>query len=468
MAAQAVPTIFVSYCHIDRGIARRLFRRLTAHGVKAWIDEQELKPGAALSASLRNHIQSSDMVVVIATRASGASTWVGMELDFAKEHGKSIVPIFIEPVSKQMRFRDHMGVDATLPQTFEHVIHSLMRDFFASLGLKLPPPDSATLLAGMRDLAREEPDLAPLIHGCLDAEGLNQSNMGTVYGSAFHPLDYALNALFDVRPNDRMAWHAAYGFCLAGAGTRALSSWITTTGNGGQPLVTAVGRELAPSLIGSAIQLLGQCDPPNNHAVYQFIHHNAAQLSEEQRRATIRLVTWPVRDTGQLGDVLGWVAMKNFPQTVELQEMWSGWVQKGCFDGKPNTPHDLARYIANAHNEELAGWEDVSEAVRTHVRGHLRSGDQNRVEIAINHISAAADAKSPVLPALVQEANGVTGSAEWKHWAESDKETSEFMGWYLFHVVQQTKGDRDWDQAWDDAKQMAKFQKERRRILRAQ
>lgn len=66
-------------------------------------------------------------------------------------------------------------------------------------------------------------------------------------------------------------------------------------------MVTALGTELAPGLIENAIQLLGKCDPPNNHALYQFISRNAAQLSEEQQRATIRLATWPVRtDTGRL------------------------------------------------------------------------------------------------------------------------------------------------------------------------
>jgi hypothetical protein len=157
--------------------------------------------------------------------------------------------------------------------------------------------------------------------------------------------------------------------------------------------------------------------------------------------------------------------MKHFPQEVELQQMWSRWVQKGCFDGLPNTPRDLARYLADARNEELAGWDDISDALRSHVRGHLRSGDKNRVAIAIDHMQAAADVKSPVLGTLLREAEGVTGSAEWKHWAESDKEMSEFMGWYLFHVVEQATGDRDWGQAWEGAKQMVEFEKERRRIL---
>jgi hypothetical protein len=57
---------------------------------------------------------------------------------------------------------------------------------------------------------------------------------------------------------------------------------------------------------------------------------------------------------------------------MEIQQMWSRWIHSGTFDGKPSSPMDLARYMADAHKEGLSGWE-IHEALRTHVRGCLRS-----------------------------------------------------------------------------------------------
>jgi len=312
----------------------------------------------------------------------------------------------------------------------------------------------------------EEPDLAPLIIECLDSDGLHQESIDTVSRAAFHPLDDALNSLFDLTPNRSLADHAAFGFRLAGAGVMALSSWVAATGDGDLPLVSAVGTTLAPSLFATAIKLLGACDPPNNHALYNFIHHNATQLDREQERAVLRLVTWPVRkDTGDLADVLGWVAMKNFPDAIEIQQMWKRWVQAGCFDGKPNSPADLARYLADASKEKLRGWDSINDALRNHVRSYMRSGNKENVVISADHIMAAADQGAPVLQILLREADGVSGTAEWKDWEQSDRETAEWMQWFVFEVAKEARGDRDWNRAWDGAKEMVAFQELRRRIL---
>jgi hypothetical protein len=466
MTEQAVPKVFVSYSHNDVRVARRLFRRLTAHGVTVWMDEQELRLGVALSSSIRNHIQSSHAVIVIASAASAAARWVGLELEFAKEKGTPIVPLFIEDLSEYERFRDHLGLRISSPQAFEETVFSLMRDLFRSFDLKLPAADPVILTAGLHELATEEPDLAPLILGCLKSQGLNQTNMGTVYRSAFHPLDYSLNALFDVMPNELIANHAAHGFCRAGSGTRALFSWIAATGDGDLPLVTAVGERLAAELINPAIELLASCNPPNNHALYQFVERNANWANAEQRGFMVRLVTWPVRDdTARLADVLGWVASKHFPDTVEIQQMWSHWVYSGSFDGSPSSQADLARYLADAHKERLPGWEPIQETLRDHVRALLRSGDKNKVVTAIDHLQAAADAQAPVLVRLLREAEGVSGTAEWNDWRKRDPETAEFMGWYVHDVVEEAKGDRDWLRAINGAHAMVEFQEKRKRLL---
>jgi hypothetical protein len=467
MATNPAPKVFLSHSHHDKRVARRLVRRLNAHGIKVWIDERELRVGATLTSSIRAQIQDSDILLVVASQASANSKWVGLELDFARDHDKTIIPCFIESLAEHESFRDYVGIDATSLQAFAEVVHGLMRDIFRSFDLELPPADKGVLTAGLRELAREEPDLAPLILGCLDSEGLHRENSDTVSKVAFHALDDALNALFDLKPDVSIAYHAAYGFSSAGAGVRALSLWIDMTGDGQLPLVSAVGsRTLEPALIPTAINLMAACSPPNNHAVYMFIHHNSVHLDNTQRRSVIRLATWPLRaDTDRLGDVLGWVAFKHFPEAVEIQQMWIRWIHTGAFDGKPSSPDQLARYLADAHKEGLSGWEPVSEALRSHVRGYLRSGDKNKVVLAIHHVKAAADAGAPALASLLRETEGVAGTYEWNRWKERQPDTAEWMKWYVVLFAQEAAGERNWGRAWNNVKHMVEFGEQRRRIL---
>jgi hypothetical protein len=466
MTGQAGPTVFLSHSHVDKRIARRLVRRLNAHGVRVWIDERELRVGDTLTSSIRRHIQDADTFLVIASQASERSPWVGRELKVAKDHDKTIIPLFIDDSARQQNLSDHLGVDGTGLQSFATAITNLIRDLYLSLDLKTPAADPQVLTEGLRELVREEPDLAPLILGCLDSQGLHQENMDTVYKVAFHALDEAVNALFELTPDSTMAYHAAYAFRQAGAGARALSQWIAATGDGESPLVTAVGSALELSLINVAIELLASCNPPNNHALYQFIDRNSARLDNVQRRSVIRLVTWPLRsDTDRLGDVLGWVALRQFPDATAIQQMWARWIRDGVFDGKPSSPTDLARYLSDARAEGLPGWEAVEEALRSHVRSCLRSRNRDRVVMAMDHVRAAADVQAPVLSALLREVDGVSGTAEWESWTALGPDEFEWMKWYVFEVAKEAAGDRDWLRALDNTKNMVAFEKARRQAV---
>ena len=459
------PTLFLSHSHKDRRVARRLVRRLSAHGIKVWIDERELRLGSTLTESLQDQINAADALLVIASNASAVSKWVGLELECAKEHEKDIIPLFIDPVAEHECFRDHLGVDATSPQGFADAVYDLMRNLFRSRNLELPSPDLKLLDVELRQIAREEPDLAPLILGCLDSKGLHQDNVNTAYKAAFHPLDETLNTLFDLNPNDSIAYHLASGFALTGAGTRPLTLWIAKTGDGGLPLASAVGRRIDKTLIPTAIKLLGTCDPPNNQALYQFIHDNADQFDEEQRRSVIRLVTWPVRtDISNFGDVLGFVALENFPETVEIQQMWGRWITSGAFDKRPDL---LAHHLADAHEKELPGLESINEALRSHVRSGLRAGDKQKAVTAVDHIQAAADKGVPVLSALLREAEGVSGTAEWEKWEARDPKTADWMRCYVVAHMEEARGDRNWSRAWDNAERTFAFEQERKRRLKS-
>ena len=207
-------------------------------------------------------------------------------------------------------------------------------------------------------------------------------------------------------------------------------------------LTVAVGTDLRPGLVDTAIAFLGACTPPNDHALYTFIEHNVESFDERQRQDVLRLVTWPVRERPEFyTQVMAAVATRHFPDAREIWQMWTRWIEIGAIDGHVA---DLAREIARAEEQGPPGWEVLHEALRRHVRSCLRSKDRERVSTAIEHIMAASINRTRVLGLLLAEANGVTGTFEWESWRRADPATASFMKWWLHHVTEEAVGDKNW------------------------
>lgn len=438
--------VFISYAHRDKRVARRLQRSLWVHGIDAWLDERGLRPGASLARELQARIAASDALVVVASAASIQSTWVGLELACAREHGKPVVPFLVEPVQTHERFQGDLGIEVLHPNAVAQATRTLIAAL-GDLGERSTPlsPDPERLREALRQMAAQEADLRPLIEGCMDGPGLHQESMPTVFAATFEALDEALDALYDLEPGERMAMHLAHAFASTGAGWAGLQRWIARSGDGETALAVALGRELRADAIDPAIDLLGRCNPPNNQALYGFIDRHAAQFSSAQKAAVLRLVAWPVRkDPGRMGDVLAWVAARHFPGAREVELMWTRWIGEGAFDGGAASPRDLARYLRDADREQLPGWAPMKEALRAHVRRSLRSGDQARVHVAIDHLRASADSGAPVLDDLLGEAEGAAYTAEWNQWRLKDPDSAEFMADFLREVIEEARADRDW------------------------
>jgi hypothetical protein len=452
MDSQGDTYVFLSHAHEEKAVARCLLRHFRAYGLQVWLDERELRTGAALDESLQTHIAGAHTVLVLASAAAATSQWVRREVAFAKQMGRPLVPIFMEHLEEHEVFRGHLGLDMTSASTFGEVLHRVLTDLLASMGRGVPPIDREVLEADLRVLASEECELAPLILGCLDSEGLHQDNVDTVRRAPVHALDFALNSLYARNPCERTAFHAAYGFRWTGAGARALALWIAQTGDGGIPLATAMDGSLEPSQIDAAIRLLAACSTPNNQALYTFIGENAARLNTRQRLEVVRLVTWPVRGVEGFGDVLGWVAWRHLSGAPEIPRMWCRWVDSGAFDDGVWIER-LYSYLADARKERLAGCDTVEETLRGRVRSLVRSGIKAKVWAALDHLRAASIAEAPVLGAILGEIFGADGTGEWQKWEERDRDTAEEMGCYLRAFVHAATSDRDWLRALDRAKE---------------
>jgi len=89
-----------------------------------------------------------------------------------------------------------------------------------------------------------------------------------------------------------------------------------------------------------------------------------------------------------MADAMAWVAYEHFPDAIEIQRMWIGWIDTGAFDSHKDR---LAHYLATAERDHLPGWVRIADALRSHVRRELRSGEQARVVNACDYIQRAAD-----------------------------------------------------------------------------
>lgn len=96
----------------------------------------------------------------------------------------------------------------------------------------------------------------------------------------------------------------------------------------------------------------------------------------------------------------------------------------GSFDGSPETPASLARLLADAARAHEPGIAALEDALCTHVRTLLRSGDARRIGLALTHIDVAARAGAPVAVALFREGYASVDSPEWAAWATRDADTA--------------------------------------------
>lgn len=109
-------SIFLSHSHADRSFVRRLFSDLESCGVKAWLDEAEIRPGESLIAKIEEGIEEMDYLGVVLSRNSVESEWVLREVRMAltqEIRGKTIkvIPLLIEDCKLPGFLLDKLYID---------------------------------------------------------------------------------------------------------------------------------------------------------------------------------------------------------------------------------------------------------------------------------------------------------------------------------------------------------------------
>lgn len=94
-------SIFISYSHADKELARVLAEELRQHGLRVWIDEGELKVGDSLIERIATAIAEIDFFLALVSESSRESNWCRKELALAVtgelgREGVKVLPIRVD------------------------------------------------------------------------------------------------------------------------------------------------------------------------------------------------------------------------------------------------------------------------------------------------------------------------------------------------------------------------------------
>ncbi|TDD40269.1 toll/interleukin-1 receptor domain-containing protein [Saccharopolyspora elongata] len=119
--------VFVSYASHDRADALALRSLLAGRGCEVWLDVFDINPAGRLRAELVDALHRSDLICVLLSPSSVASTWVRFELDEAIADRQRLLPIILRPCDLPARLDGLVCIDAEDGIDTEHVGLQILR-----------------------------------------------------------------------------------------------------------------------------------------------------------------------------------------------------------------------------------------------------------------------------------------------------------------------------------------------------
>src|SRR5439155_352353 len=81
-------SIFLSYCSEDRAFVQEIAARLRAHGLKPWLDVEQIRPGENWRSNIEEAIKHAKVAVVLLRPQANLNQWAAEELDNAELQAK--------------------------------------------------------------------------------------------------------------------------------------------------------------------------------------------------------------------------------------------------------------------------------------------------------------------------------------------------------------------------------------------
>jgi hypothetical protein len=125
-------SVFISYSHRDKQIARSLARALKKQGLHVWIDEGELRTGDSIISRIASAIDEVEYIVALVSANSVSSVWCKKEIALAVNRGLKqgrvrILPLRLDDVEMPPSLQDvmYLQIDSSNPT---QVVKRLIRD----------------------------------------------------------------------------------------------------------------------------------------------------------------------------------------------------------------------------------------------------------------------------------------------------------------------------------------------------
>jgi len=120
LQSTSMPRVFLSHNHKDKRFVRNLGKKLQNSGIQVWIDEAEIMHGHSLIETLRDAIDSVDLLIAVISPASIASSWVQKEIDIAmnaeiKSKRIRVIPVLRKGTELPGFLEGKMYADFTTP-----------------------------------------------------------------------------------------------------------------------------------------------------------------------------------------------------------------------------------------------------------------------------------------------------------------------------------------------------------------
>jgi cold shock CspA family protein len=144
-------SIFVSYAHEDKPLARRLARNLTSYGLRVWIDEGELMVGDSIVERISTALANVQFVVAIVSSSSVRSQWCQKELALAvtgglQRKGIKVLPLRVGSVPMPPSLADTLYLqvdDHNVDEVTDKLVLAAMRHWTEySLAQQLDSPET--------------------------------------------------------------------------------------------------------------------------------------------------------------------------------------------------------------------------------------------------------------------------------------------------------------------------------------
>lgn len=116
--------IYVSYTTADNKVAEDLVRVLSREGMHVRHDPKAIHAGDSIREAIHSAIDSADVMIVLFSSATEHSKWQELELRYALEHEKRIIPVLLEKVTLPELVQDLRYID--FARNREEVVRELL------------------------------------------------------------------------------------------------------------------------------------------------------------------------------------------------------------------------------------------------------------------------------------------------------------------------------------------------------